>query len=82
MRRMDDPEFRGWVFMSTSGSGKWLYLSPDNLQAAMVDPGTNEIIFIMDRASGEPLYTSPNAKKHARFGRVLQQLMSLNVKRI
>ena len=82
MKRMDDPEFRGWSFMSTSESGKWLYLSPDNLQAAMVEPTTNEVLFVMDRPSGQPLYTSPNVKKHARFARVLNQLMSLNVKRI
>lgn len=82
MKRMDDPEFRGWMFMSSSRSGKWLYSSPDNLQAAMVEPTTNEILFIMDRISGAPLYASPNVKKHARFGRRLKELMALHVKRI
>jgi hypothetical protein len=82
MKRIGDPEFGGWQFMNMSQSGKWIYFSPDNLQAAMVEPTTAEVLFLMDRASGEPIYTSPNVKKHARFARILGELMSLHVKRI
>lgn len=71
-KRIKDSEFKGWLYMSSSTSGKWIYNNPDNTEAAMVDPTTGEVIFIMDLASQEPLYVSPNAKKYAKsFGRKL-----------
>lgn len=72
MKKIKDIEFYGWYYMSNSASGKWIYYNPDNTQSAMVEPTNGEVIFIMDLASQEPLYTSPNAKKYAKgFGRKL-----------
>lgn len=72
MKKITDAEFAGWPFMRNSASGKWLYNNPDNTQAAMVEPVNGEVIFIMDLASQEPIYTSPNAKKYAKgYGRSL-----------
>ena len=66
MKKIKDPEFTGWVYMSNSESGKWLYYSPSNTKCAMVEPSNGEVIFIMDLASKEPIYTSPNAKRYAK----------------
>ena len=66
MKKITDAEFRGWIFMSSSASGKWLYFDPENTMSAMVEPSNNEVIFIMDLASQEPIYTSINAKKYAK----------------
>lgn len=72
MKKIKDVEFLGWTYMSNSASGKWLYFNPTNTMSAMVEPSTGEIIFIMDLASQEPIYTSINAKKYAKgYGRSL-----------
>jgi len=72
MKQIKDAEFAGWSYMSNSASGKWMYYSPDNTQAAMVEPSNGEVIFIMDLASQEPIYTSQNSAKYAKgFGRRL-----------
>jgi len=74
-KRVKTPEFRNWKFMNVSESGFWIYQNPENTEAAMVSPKTGEIIFIMDLATKQPIYTSPNAKKYAKeaqaFGRRL-----------
>ncbi len=72
MKHIKDAEFAGWSYMSNSSSGKWLYYSPDNTQAAMVEPSNGEVIFIMDLATQEPTYTSQNSVKYAKgWGRRL-----------
>lgn len=50
----------------------WIYFSPDNLYAALVNGINDEIIFISDRASGEEIYRSRNARKHAQFFRAMK----------
>lgn len=66
MKKITDDEFKGWPYMSSSESGKWLYFNPENTLSAMVEPSTFEVIFIMDLSTQEPIYTSINAKKYAK----------------
>jgi len=69
MKKITDAEFKGWAFMSSSASGKWLYFDPENTMSAMVEPSNGEVIFIMELSNQEPIYTSINAKKYAKHGR-------------
>lgn len=66
MKKITDVEFIGWPYMTNSKSGKWIYQSPDNTESAMVEPSNAEVIFVMDLKSGEPIYTSPDAKKYSK----------------
>ena len=69
MKRITDKEFKGWQAMNALQNNKsyWLYFSPDNLEAALINTINNEVIFIMDRASGEQTYKCPNSQRHAQF---------------
>ena len=69
MKRITDKEFRGWQAMNAlqNNQSYWIYFSPDNLISALVNTINNEIIFTMDRRTGEPLYKSPNSQRHAQF---------------
>jgi len=66
MKKITDVEFIGWLYMTNSESGKWIYQSPDNTESAMVEPSNGEVIFIMDVKTQEPIYTSVNAKKYSK----------------
>jgi len=72
-RRITDEEFLGWNYYHTMESGFWVYYAPDSLEAALVDPGTHEIMFIIDRKKNEKLYQHPNMKKFTKkaFGKPL-----------
>ena len=67
--KITDPEYVNWQQMSNlpRNPNYWIYFSPDNMHTALVNGINNEIIFISDRKSGEEIYKSPNARKHARF---------------
>jgi hypothetical protein len=69
-KKIDDAEFKGWLYYQNTESGFWIYYSPDNLQAAMVDPATHEVLFIMDRPSQEALYRHPEIKKFAKIAAI------------
>lgn len=73
--KITDPEYADWQSMSSLAGNEnyWIYFSPDNLSAALVNAINQEIIFISDRATGEELYRSPNARKHAQFFYVMKQ---------
>lgn len=73
--KITDPEYAGWQPMNAlpRSPNYWIYFSPDNLSAALVSTINQEIIFISDRATGEEIYKSPNAKKHAQFFNALRQ---------
>jgi len=72
-KKITDQEFRGWLYYLSSGSGFWIYYSPDNSEAAMVDPATFEVLFLTDRSNGEKLYQHPEIKK---FSTTLRKLNS------
>ena len=57
MRRIGDKEFTGWQAMTSleRNDNYWIYFSPDNTEAALVNTINNQIIFLMDR------------RKHAQF---------------
>ena len=42
-----------------------VYTSEDSTQFALVNSLTNDVMFIMDRATGIPLYTNPNTNQQA-----------------
>lgn len=67
--KITDSEYANWKEMSSleRNPNYWIYFSPDNLYAALVNTINNEIIFISDRKSGEEIYKSANARKHAQF---------------
>ena len=65
-RRIKNPDFKDWKFMSMTNSGLWIYQNLENTEAAMVSPKTGEVLFIMDLSTKLPLYTSPNIKKYAK----------------
>lgn len=69
MKRIGDKEFMGWQAMTSlqGNSIYWIYFSPDNLLSALVNTINNEVIFIMERATGVGVYKSPNSQKHAKF---------------
>ncbi|MBU0847287.1 hypothetical protein KKH23_08915 [Patescibacteria group bacterium] len=71
-KRIIDEEFLGWQFYNTTDSGYEIYQAPDSLEAAMVDPTTREILFLMDRGTGEKLYQHPNVKKFAKMASALR----------
>ena len=64
-----DQEFLGWSAMNAlaGNNNYWLYFSPDNLTAALVNTINNQVIFLMDRKSGVQLYKCRNHQKHAQF---------------
>ncbi|GAF86480.1 unnamed protein product, partial [marine sediment metagenome] len=51
----------------------WIYFSPDNLHAALVNSINQEIIFISERSTGAEIYKSRNARKHAQFFYAMKQ---------
>lgn len=67
--KVGDEEFQGWQAMNALSNNQnyWIYFSPDNTQAALVNIINDEVVFIMDRASGEQVYKSPNSQLHAQF---------------
>ncbi len=69
MRRIGDKEFEGWEPMSALAGNinYWIYFSPDNTEAALVNTINGQVIFIMDRATGVRTYRSSNHQKHAQF---------------
>ncbi len=74
-KKIDDLEFKGWLYYQNTSSGFWIYYSPDNLQAAMVDPASHDVLFVMNRTTQEELYRHPEIKKFARtaaISRILQ----------
>ncbi len=68
MKKITDPDYKHWQEMHAlpRNENYWIYFSPDNLYSALVNTINQEIIFISDRKSGEPTYTSPNSRKHAQ----------------
>lgn len=74
MKKITDPDFIHWQAMNAlkGNQNYWIYFSADNLYAALVNTVNNEIIFISDRRSGEEIYKSPNARKHAQFFYVMK----------
>lgn len=79
MKKITDPEFDGYHAMSSleGNMNYWIYFSPDNLSVALVNTINNEVIFLSDRASGEEIYRSPNARKHAQYFRIMRQSLKL-----
>lgn len=75
-KKILDPEFKDWQYYQNSRSGFWIYYAPEDLRAAMVDPASLEVLFIMDRSSGEELYRHPEVKKFARIAAVNRILES------
>jgi len=73
-KKIVDPEFKGWIFYNSTRRGYWIYQSPDNVMAAMVDPVSFEVLFIMNRGTHQPLYTHPNIKKFARTFSIMSKL--------
>lgn len=69
VRRIGDKEFTGWQAMTSLRGNTiyWIYFSPDNLLSALVNTINNEVIFIMDRATGEQIYKSRSSQRHAKF---------------
>lgn len=69
MKKITDPDFVHWQAMGAleRNENYWIYFSADNLYAAFVFTINQEIIFINDRKSGEPIYTSPNSQMHAKI---------------
>ena len=69
MKKITDPDYKHWQDMHAlrGNENYWIYFSPDNLYSALVNTINQEIIFISDRKSGEPIYTSPNSRKHAQI---------------
>lgn len=69
MKRITDPDFKNWQEMNSlrGNPDYWIYFSPDNLYAALVNTINQEIIFISDRNTGEQIYTSPNSGLHAKM---------------
>lgn len=69
VRRIGDKEFTGWQAMNALAGNisYWIYFSPDNTEAALVNTINNQVIFIMDRATGVRTYRSDNHQKHAQF---------------
>lgn len=64
-----DKEFTGWQSMNAlaGNNNYWIYFSPDNLEAALVNTINNQVIFIMERATGVQTYKCRNHQKHAQF---------------
>lgn len=75
MKRITDEEFKGWQAMNAllNNQNYWLYFSPDNTQAALVNTINNEVIFITDRRTGEQIYKSPNSQRHAQYFYAVRQ---------
>lgn len=69
MRRIGDKEFAGWNAMNSlaGNNNYWIYFSPDNTEAALVNTINNQVIYIMDRKSGAQTYKCRNHQKHAQF---------------
>ena len=73
--KIGDKEFQGWQSMNAlhNNPNYWVYFSPDNTEAALVNTINGEVIFIMDRASGERTYKSPSSQRHAQFFYALRE---------
>ncbi len=75
MLRITDEEYLGWQEMGSlpRNENYWIYFSPDNLHAALVNRINQQIIFISERKTGLEIYKAANAKKHAQFFRAMKQ---------
>lgn len=84
MKRIGDKEFLGWQEMTAlrGNQNYWIYFSPDNLQSALVNTINNEVIFIMDRASGEQIYKSRNSQRHAKFFYAMKSMPSFSPRKV
>lgn len=58
--------FINWRFIDQSPSGYMIYQNQNNTEAAMVDPRSGAILWIMDIATKLPIYTNPNIKKYLK----------------
>jgi len=69
MKKITDPDYEHWQAMGAleGNENYWIYFSADNLYSALVNTINQEIIFISDRRTGEPIYTCPNSQLHARI---------------
>lgn len=65
IKKITDPEFGGYRAMEElkNQPGKWIYFSPCNRYAALVDAQTRDVLFETDRKTGEKLYQSPKASE-------------------
>ena len=75
MIKITDREYTTWHPMGSlaQNANYWIYFSPDNQQAALVNTMNKQIIFISDRKSGEEIYKAPNSQKHAQFFYAMKQ---------
>jgi hypothetical protein len=64
-RKISDLEYRGYKAMEEleGQPNKWIYFSQCNRYAALVDVTSGDVLFEMDRKTGEKLYQSPKARK-------------------
>ena len=71
IKKIKDEEFIMWKPMNALPRDRnmWIYINADNTQFALVNVISGDVIFIIDRASNEKLYTSPNAGKLAKQSR-------------
>ena len=68
-KKITDKEFIGWQAMNSlrGNNSYWIYFSPDNLEAALVNTINNQVIFLMDRKTGAQTYKCRNHERHAQF---------------
>lgn len=64
-KKINDAEFIGYhSMMALPRQPKyWVYFSPDNLFAILVDNMTGDVLFQMNRQTNEKIYENPKAKK-------------------
>lgn len=64
-KKISDAEFAGYKAMNElrSQPGKWIYFSPCNRYAILVDIMTGDVLFEMDRRTKEKIYENPKARK-------------------
>jgi len=67
-------DFKGWQEMHMVPSGFWIYFSPDNRLAAMVDVDRKEVLIISDRHTKVPIYENREKIKEAAVRAGLRSL--------
>lgn len=58
-------DFKDWQAMHMTPSGFWVYFSPDNLLAALVDTERKDVLIISDRHTQTPIYENRGKIKEA-----------------
>ncbi len=80
-RRFRAEQFKDWRLIRQTPSGYTIYQNQMNTEAAMVDPRSGAILWIMDVATQVPIYRNPDIKKYLKRNKRID-FSNINIKQM